>query len=139
MEEKHKKVPAFSFLQVPLKSNEIEILLREIVILSNIFLNQHLMQYTNWKGCEKANVISIPVCSTNRDSFMKMNLKTRLIDNLPTYLHHGNEGDVNRIGTAANWIIRKMAHKYDEFLKVCADCGYCIKGASMSDDTALAM
>ena len=65
---KFMKVPAMAFLDIPLKPTIVQLLLREIVLLHNLFLKKNLMQYENWKG-KVSNSISIPVCSNKNLSF----------------------------------------------------------------------
>ena len=65
---KFMKVPAMVFLDIPLKPTIVQLLLREIVLLHNLFPKKNLMQYENWKG-KVSNSISIPVCSNKNLSF----------------------------------------------------------------------
>ena len=82
--ERHRKVPVMAHLDIPLIPDVLNLLLREMVQLSNMFPDKNIMQYTSWGG-KVTNVIQIPVCS-NKTSFIRMNQSKRFLDKLPQYI-----------------------------------------------------
>jgi hypothetical protein len=133
---KFMKVPAMAFLDIPLKPTIVQLLLREIVLLHNLFPKKNLMQYENWKG-KISNSISIPVCS-NKKTFIRMNQRKHFIDNIPVCIRGDNTTFTN--DDVVGWIVQRFTQCYeDKVIMTLKDLGYIHKSTRMSEEVSQAM
>ena len=138
IELRKSKVPALAYFEIPLHVEVLQLLLREITLLSNLFVDKNIMQFNNWKG-KKTHLVQVPVCS-NKETFRRMNQKKRFIDNIPNQIIGYNErGNIDE-AEVAGWIIRRLGQLHEEsFMKVCVDLGFSIGSRRMDMETSQAM
>lgn len=135
-EVRMKKVPALEQLGIPLNPDMLQIVVREIAMLSNMFPKEKILSYQNWRGI-KNELVQVPVCK-NKETFDRMNRSKGFIDSIPSLIRGANTSIDN--GEVASWVIRRLGHLYeDKFVKVGKELGYNFAMERMDVNMAQAM
>ena len=144
VEAAKKKAPLLCQLGAPIKKSLIQVLLKEIVSLSNAFPHEQLLSYTHWNG-QESNLLSVPICK-NEVSFLRTNRgKSKWLDHLPSLVvgncnDRNDEESVKRKNEAAGWILNRFGRIYEnEFVATAEKMGYSLTSKKMDEDTADAM
>lgn len=137
IELRERKVPVLAHFNIPLHEEVLQLIIREISLLSNMFVDKKILQYVNWKG-KLTHLVPIPVCSSAK-SFTRMNQRKRFIDDLPKYIAGSFECRKDN-SKVAGWIMKRLGQIHeDEFIKVCSQLGLAIGTKRMDHDTSHAM
>jgi hypothetical protein len=137
-EETKIKAPFLHQFRIPIKKSTIQIVLKEIVAVSNAFPKKKLLSYTHWNG-QRSNLMSIPICK-NEESFLRTNRgKSKWLDNLPSLIV-GNDNNGDDESKAAGWVLNRFGSLFEnEFVATAEKMGYSLTSKTMPVATAEAM
>jgi len=138
-EQKFRVVPGLARLGVPLQRSILQVIVRELSILSNKFPKEGILTYSTFNGVEHS-LLQLPVCRTKK-SFVRMDQNSKFIDAMSSSISGYCNNDEEQREAVSGWIMSRIATKNEDvFLRVANELGYKL-GAdrSMDEYTAQAM
>ena len=102
-------VPALTQMGVPITTNAIRTVAKELAILHGKFREKKLLHYKTFNGYNNSLLV-VPNCKT-KESFVRSNLKQRFVDELPIMIS-GDETNKELQSEISGWLIKRLGMLY---------------------------
>ena len=111
-EQKFRVVPGLARLGVPLQRSILQVIVRELSILSNKFPKEGILTYSTFNGVEHS-LLQLPVCRTKK-SFVRMDQNSKFIDAMSSSISGYCNNDEEQREAVSGWIMSRIATKNED-------------------------